>query len=1029
METCFTGKTRIRTPSSRGFALLITITLLAFLVLLLVSIAGLTRVETQVAANGQKLAQARQSALMALNIAVGELQKYAGPDDRVTALSGLAASTTNPNITGVWSTGNTDADPAMWLVSGSETATSAGDVLASLGDPSEDLAPGSVSTDSDVFLVGDGSVSMKSQRVKVAKQPIHAPAGSVPGLGAGDTPKIGNYAWWVGDQGVKASLGLPDRHNEVAYGPWADVEARKRLRQQIGSGANYFRQAAGAAYGFDPLAAGNKALIANIQDYGQMALLTPSAGSDLPTYVKDHFHDFTAASYSVLANTEPASVAYHGLLQDLSMYPSALGNAFAAYADYSTYMAVPGEGELTRQYRMQPFTSATGSASGLPKIGFGVAPVISDLLLRFRVSRLNNNTVAVRSKLFVSLWNPYTSALVPEDMYLEIAGLPTVSLRDNSDNSPAYSFDLQSPNTIPPALLRLNADGTAKLRIKLTFDPSVANGSPEDKASWLPGRVYCWATGSDNSATLQFYTQDSQATNLTGWSYVNVPQPAGTHGILVSGPEVDSLTFTLLNAAGNVLAKSSGLSYLALNSGVNTGGWKFAYGFRIDQPNTTTKARSWHKQTADLRAIPVEKAQLIPFEHSGEADPASYNETIEPAGMSEYLIYRPMSGTGAQSTGHDVSLFELPRQPILSVGELQHLDLPGSKIFSIGNAWGSSANSGGAINANSLFDRFFFSGLMPGITGPNLAGGEPLPNWNMRVTDVTDIASVRSIGASSGYSSLHLLQGGGFNLNSTSAAAWRAMLSRIRLESTEPFTYVGTDSTTGASSGTLTDGLDQDSTLGTGIPAPVFFRFPQSAQETRDWSRVDGREIDTQAFRQGVRGGGNGDAMRGLTTTQIETLANQIVTLIKSHAATGPFRSISEFLNPSSVFGGAGLLEKAIANTDINPPELSPAGNVPGYSDPGFSSLTLTAADIMSGLAPFAKVRSDTFLVRTFGDTVNPVTGESEGRAYLEATVQRLPEPLAASDLASIQTQAQPSGIMGRRFKIISFRWLNESDI
>lgn len=79
---------------ARGFALLITITLLAFLVLLLVSLAALTRVETQVASNNQQLAQARQNALMALNIAIGQLQKYAGPDQRVTATADLVTGNT-----------------------------------------------------------------------------------------------------------------------------------------------------------------------------------------------------------------------------------------------------------------------------------------------------------------------------------------------------------------------------------------------------------------------------------------------------------------------------------------------------------------------------------------------------------------------------------------------------------------------------------------------------------------------------------------------------------------------------------------------------------------------------------------------------------------------------------------------------------------------------------------------------------------------------------------------------------------------
>jgi type II secretory pathway component PulK len=73
---------RPRTSARRGFALLITITLLAFLVLLLVSLASLTRVETQVAANNTQLTQARANALFALNLAVGQLQKYAGQTRR-----------------------------------------------------------------------------------------------------------------------------------------------------------------------------------------------------------------------------------------------------------------------------------------------------------------------------------------------------------------------------------------------------------------------------------------------------------------------------------------------------------------------------------------------------------------------------------------------------------------------------------------------------------------------------------------------------------------------------------------------------------------------------------------------------------------------------------------------------------------------------------------------------------------------------------------------------------------------------------
>ena len=68
-----------------GFALLIVITLLAYLVILLIGLASYTRIETSIAGNTQRQAQARENALLSLNVAVGQLQKYAGPDQRVTA--------------------------------------------------------------------------------------------------------------------------------------------------------------------------------------------------------------------------------------------------------------------------------------------------------------------------------------------------------------------------------------------------------------------------------------------------------------------------------------------------------------------------------------------------------------------------------------------------------------------------------------------------------------------------------------------------------------------------------------------------------------------------------------------------------------------------------------------------------------------------------------------------------------------------------------------------------------------------------
>jgi hypothetical protein len=100
-----------RPRQQAGFALIITILLMAFLVLLMVSMASLTQVETQIAFNSQTADKARQNALLALNIALGHLQKTAGPDQRITARADILDTTTtaltNSNVkqplwTGVW---------------------------------------------------------------------------------------------------------------------------------------------------------------------------------------------------------------------------------------------------------------------------------------------------------------------------------------------------------------------------------------------------------------------------------------------------------------------------------------------------------------------------------------------------------------------------------------------------------------------------------------------------------------------------------------------------------------------------------------------------------------------------------------------------------------------------------------------------------------------------------------------------------------------------------------------------------------
>lgn len=82
-------------------------------------------------------------------------------------------------------------------------------------------------------------------------------------------------------------------------------------------------------------------------------------------------------------------------------------------------------------------------------------------------------------------------------------------------------------------------------------------------------------------------------------------------------------------------------------------------------------------------------------------------------------------------------------------------------------------------------------------------------------------------------------------------------------------------------------------------------------------------------------------------------------------------------------------------------------------------------------------VRSDTFVVRCYGESINPKTLAKEGQAWGEAVVQRVPDfvdqsdsSLAALGDASPVASVNPANqTFGRRFKIVSFRWLNETDL
>jgi hypothetical protein len=472
--------------------------------------------------------------------------------------------------------------------------------------------------------------------------------------------------------------------------------------------------------------------------------------------------------------------------------------------------------------------------------------------------------------------------------------------------------------------------------------------------------------------------------------------------------------------------------------------------------------------------------------------------------VNEIAVDNPLSGQahhtswGTNSVGDSgavnptnsrIVLQDVPCQPMLSLGQFSQMP---SFYYNTSGAWGmldsGSMFIGGSyaspdipLNQNALavggnppsglrldssflanevlFDSYFLS-TVPAAAQPSadtpkypMASGslaaaiqsnQPLPNNRIRFYYKNGVApsttNLRDLQEAAGC----LMVDGAFNVNSTSVAAWEALLSSL---SGNPLT-VWNDPVNGTYTYPAISGS---------APIPRFWNCSDGAANT-PW-----------------------DGMRELSTgsnSQISELATNIVAQVR---ARGPFLSMGDFLNRRLGVKGPltemGALQAAIENStnpDINAAAKAagtatalPAAYTTGTTYAPANSATgipgyLMQQDLVQAFAPALTARSDTFLVRCYGEADNQATGATEGRAWCEAVIQRFPDFVDQSDPAitgtnaytspaipnapaslgdatpvyNLMTPGAPTQLVdsinltfGRRFKIVSFRWLNQTDL
>lgn len=416
----------------------------------------------------------------------------------------------------------------------------------------------------------------------------------------------------------------------------------------------------------------------------------------------------------------------------------------------------------------------------------------------------------------------------------------------------------------------------------------------------------------------------------------------------------------------------------------------------------------------------------------------------------------------------NVPMYRVPIAPAASLGDWVPANLiAGSMLPRVVHAFGNSRAhplipSASVVNPSlagrraldhsyflndSLWDRYYISSIadlpaLPWLSNQARTWQEVLqdvfeqrkPALNSRITAIRPISRANSLVSS--LASLgekdrarefgrHLAVKGPFNVNSTSVDAWRAVLSSLR------------DQTINGWGKTNLTQAEQTPLVRMGMP----LAGPNQTSP------------DVNLLGQ-IRWAG----FRALSDDEITKLAREIVNQIRERGKLdqAPPLTLAEFVNRRVARAGelhslTGLLQTAIDESGINAgahdmdsrtiksadmialrkqgvrtPEAM--DGFTGEGSPG----VVTQGDLMMLLAPIATVRGDTFKIRSYGEALSADGKSVLARAWCEVVVQRMPDFVDPGDAPATRVPNLTFAAnknFGRRFEVVSFRWLYPQEL
>ena len=499
-------------------------------------------------------------------------------------------------------------------------------------------------------------------------------------------------------------------------------------------------------------------------------------------------------------------------------------------------------------------------------------------------------------------------------------------------------------------------------------------------------------------------------------------------------------------------------------------------GFDADNREGRHATKPWVFAHGSIGGASAKVISEHPANHSHELDLIFLEKNTD---LTDHLQFDSFD-RGNFITGHTGQkgskfgvMYDIPLAPIQSLSSLNGANPGGSSGYlprfaqPIGNSWASPMLPSGDFKQagtptqlydhsfllnTALYDRFYFSGLASqtgnfssGLASSNLiesfAKGQALsdPRIKLHLPDgarTSDMASKIGTTSATRHAEVAAWQKmeGAFNINSTSPSAWKAMLASIH------------------SSEAVYNKI-------TGAAASALTKLPPPGDKEARISRLRlpiTTSKDVGSYWLGPR---------ELDETQLDKLAEAIVTQVRER---GPFLSLSEFVNRELGSGDnarSGAIQRAIDLSGINnsatPEATNQINSYGGYeidvgkiatynyqnaqAGAGNSSTgapgSISQADILSVLGNAATARSDTFTIRAYGDS-RDATGKVVATAYCEAVVQRqaeyidpldaanaVPEPVSPATTLNPVITSAANKIFGRKFAVVSFRWLATEEI